>query len=255
MKADKLNIKTIKVPAELSPEASSQFEQVLNEYIECKPSVVCIDCHSLDHVTSSHISLLVWAFQSCALKDIKIQLESPTDNLVWVLKVLDLNEYFAGDNKTECELQTLPRGKAISGIFANEFTAGSEGISGGLDEFMDFLTPLELPKMLKFELKTIFYEIATNIRNHSRIGDDESIVFTAKTDKNKIVMVFADSGIPFDMARENREIDPIIAGKNRQKSGLGIALINKLADKIHYMRENDAINVLIVEKNWSKESE
>jgi anti-sigma regulatory factor (Ser/Thr protein kinase)/anti-anti-sigma regulatory factor len=238
------------MPFDLAKDSLLEFEKNLIELIKKRPEAISFDCMKLEHVTSSHIGFLMQAYQRCTDAGIKVHLISPSRGLVQVLRVLDLYDFFSYGQSLDFERAVSVSRKDFSDIYADEFKTNSESINEATSNFMDFLASFHLPQMIEFELRTIFYEVATNIQTHANIGENESIVFTAKTDDSKINLVFADSGTPFDLTKKYNGIKPEISAKNKQKRGYGLILINKLTNKITYVRENDAINVLILEKEW-----
>ncbi|MFH2037278.1 MAG: ATP-binding protein, partial [Candidatus Zixiibacteriota bacterium] len=135
--------------------------------------------------------------------------------------------------------------------YADEFPCNKESSRLALDRFLEYLKKANLPLITIFEIQTLFYELTTNISNHSGSDHNESIVFTARIENNNIVMVFIDSGVAFNIVVKGQNYNPETASKDRKKNGFGLIMIHKLADKISYVRENDALNVTIIEKNWS----
>lgn len=250
MKVEIKNQNMISVPTKLSPGSVADFEKRLAGLLSVKPDSILLDCRRLEQVTSVHVSALVLAYQKCEDADTKIRLVSPSQGLVQVLRVLDLYELFSVDNCDEFEQPLIVAGKYHSDIYADEFLADSKSIDAALNNFMHFLESYNLPHILTFELRTIFYEIAYNIKNHAQIGPEESVVFTAKTCEDKIDIVFADSGIPFDLTGKGTDLDARVLAQNKQIRGYGLTLIKKMTDKISYVRENDSINILIIEKKW-----
>jgi len=99
-------------------------------------------------------------------------------------------------------------------------------------------------------LRTIFYEIATNVRTHAGLEKGNLIVFSLRAKGSKVILVFADSGKPFDPTMVADDVDLRMVLKNRQTRGLGIPMICKLAEKVTYKRIDGTINVFTVEVVW-----
>lgn len=253
MEAETKNLYLVQAPAVLSGDAISTFEKSIRDLLQKGPDFISLDCSQLRHATSSHINALWLAYQRCADIGVELRLRSVPAGLVRVLKVLDLYELFTYEEQIASP-QTKEATQFVLEDFQkrydDKFRADADSINKALNRFIQFLVPMQLSQLIEFELRTVFYEVATNIVTHAGIRKDSSIVFTAKANDSKIVLIFADSGIPFDMTDHRATFDPRIAGKNGQKHGLGITMIRKLTDRISYIRENDLTNVLRIEKVW-----
>ena len=89
-------------------------------------------------------------------------------------------------------------------------------------------------------------EAFVNITSYS--GTDK-IMVCCKGDKDELIIVFEDNGIPFDpLKKEAPEKD----FEDFDKGGMGIDLIEKLASDISYIRKDDKnILTLIFRENMS----
>ena len=105
--------------------------------------------------------------------------------------------------------------------------------------------------MLRFELKTIFYEVTTNIRNYSGLKEDELIVFTARPRRDGITLTFADRGLPFNPTTQIDDFNARKAARKKQSRGFGIVMVRRMADRITYVRQAGSTNMLTLEKKWS----
>jgi anti-sigma regulatory factor (Ser/Thr protein kinase)/ABC-type transporter Mla MlaB component len=241
---------TITIPSDISDVAMEQLMDDLERLLTEKPGLVSLDCSLLENIISSQIGFLWEVRRKCLESGSEIQLISPSSGLICVLKVLDLYDYFqyAGESVPEtCE----PTGRLVpTRNYADEFSPDTESIDRAVNRFVNFLKSLELHPMTIFELQTMFYEVATNIRNHSSMPESELIVVTARTDDKKIVLAFTDSGRLFDITKHQTDLNAEIAGKNKQRRGFGIVLIRRLADKIEYIGGKFGLNILVLEKKW-----
>ena len=242
---------SVVAPIEISTKALGIFENHILDIITQKPNLVSIDCSKLEQVTSRHINALWLAYLYCKETGIEVCLSSPTDGLIRVLKILDLYDLFMFDHDT---IRTRMR-KAVRSIsseysntYADEFHPDAEDINRAMAAFGVFLSKLGITSIIEFELKTIFYEVATNIRNHAGLSANELIVFTARINQKRIILVFADSGRPFDLSKSLPPLEPAQAGREGNIRGFGIAMIQRLLDDIYYKRIDDDINVLTLEK-------
>ena len=228
------------VPREGNEQTSFEFDKSVAKTISDHPESIAVDCSQLEQVTSSHVAMLWQAYQSCTSAKIQMFLLSPPPHLMKILKLLDLDDLFNYIADPDAEQ------------YSDEFTTDAFSINIAMRQFTEFLVRLGVPKPIEFELKTIFYEVATNIRSHSGLHPEDKIRFTVRPAKGRVTMAFVDDGAPFDPTECVRTFEPEQAARLGQKNGFGIAMINKLADKLSYTRRPEGKNVLTIEKKWSR---
>ncbi len=253
MQIDYVVTPTLLVPADLSDDAVTRFDRGLKELLMGDPVSIALDVSQLEHVTSSHIKLLWQAYHICLDAGVTMELKSLSPGLVRVLKVLDLYELLADDHESirpQLRKAVQIESGDILHTYVDEFTVDSRSIDEALEGFLKFLRRFALPEVVIFQLRTVFYEVATNIRSHAQMGDEDLVVFLARVEGSKLIMVFADSGVPFDSKGSTADFDPRTASRNGQTRGFGLTLVRRLTDKMSYVRINDVINVLTLEKKW-----
>jgi anti-sigma regulatory factor (Ser/Thr protein kinase)/anti-anti-sigma regulatory factor len=242
---------TLTLPVEISDRSQKILLKELESLLSEKPELVSLDCAHFDTISSSQIGLLWLVRQKCVEAGVDIMLLSPSSGLICVLKVLDLYDLFQYTPTRDFKATDQSADTISTSSYADEFRPEVESIDEALNNFVEFLNSLNLHHITVFELRTIFYEVSTNIRTHSGMSTNESILFTARTDDAKVVLVFADSGKQFDITKLPVELNPELAGKNKQRRGFGIALVRRLADKIEYIGERTGLNILLLEKRWN----
>jgi anti-sigma regulatory factor (Ser/Thr protein kinase) len=104
-----------------------------------------------------------------------------------------------------------------------------------------------MSKKLIFEMNLALDELFTNIISYGFEDDEEHrIKIEIKVQQNELLIRIEDDGIPFDpILAEAPNLECRI--EDCKIGGLGIHLIKKLMDEIHYERMND-INILILKK-------
>ncbi|MDX9856505.1 MAG: ATP-binding protein [candidate division Zixibacteria bacterium] len=253
MLTDAKNIVTIKLPDELSRRNVEAFQGRLDSALRDAPSEIIIDCASLIHVTSKDIAMLWQAHEQCAASGVTIRLVSMSQFLVRVLKTLDLYEYFKRDEDQERLALTAivqPPDCAGAETMVNLFAACEEGIETFLSAFLGYLGRLALPELKELELRTIFYEIATNICAHSGLDENSPVAFSASSRNGTMTLTFADMGLEFDPTAHKHAHNMREAANARRTHGFGITMFHRLADSVRYERRDGCVNVLIVEKRW-----
>lgn len=247
-------IQAIRIPDQLTADSQAAFEQELKSLLALQPATICLDCSEIEHVTSNHIKVL-WESRAAAQETgATIRLTSVAVALKRVLEVLDLYCLFESDISTdEPDLATgvMPDLKQPSTVLHVEFEAEAGRINTVLARFRDFLRELNIPRMCTVELETIFYEVATNICLHGRVNKGNLVSLMVIPKSDRITLRFVDSGQPFDPTAPRPPFRPDAAIHNRQNRGLGLTIITRMANRVHYNRQDGQFNVLTIEKNWS----
>ncbi len=246
----------IAMPRKLSEAEVKTFLASVDTVLTKRPGLITLECGELDQVVSSHINLLWQAYLACTESKIGIRLRNASTGLVRILRALDLYDFFA-DGQGTARINTAglcpEEVTARPDKFADAFGATPEAADDAMTRFLVFLEDLGLPEIVRFELKTVFYEVARNIVDHSGLDDGGKIAFAVKTNPVKIEMVFEDSGVAFDLSSEKQVIDFRSAAQKGQKRGFGIAMIHRLTDDVAYARTPRDTNVLTLTRNWSVE--
>lgn len=237
---------TLVVPGDLSGGQDEEFCQRLDEAVGQRVQSIRLDCSDLDPVHSSHIGLLWRAREICRRASVKVNLANTNVGLRRTLEALDLAEHFVAR-----PVESLGKSSTSGGITAelavthtSEFVPDVAGIDLAVNDFLGWLRQWDLSEEINFDLRTVFYEVATNIRLHAGLGPDDSVCYTAIYINGELRLVFRDQGIPFDPSSHQGNIDPHTAAQNRQTRGFGISLIKRLVDDITYERVDEGANVL-----------
>jgi anti-sigma regulatory factor (Ser/Thr protein kinase)/ABC-type transporter Mla MlaB component len=244
------NSYTITIPPSITDTTMEGLLNDLDRFLADNPGSVSLNCSLLENVVSSQIGFLWEVRRKCNEAGAELQLLSPSSGLICVLKALDIYDQFLHPKESIPEAY-LPAGRVVpTKSYADEFNPDIGSIDKALNGFVGFLQSLNLPHITIFELQTIFYEIATNIRTHASMPKGEQIVFTAHSDDKKIALAFTDSGKIFDITKHPTDLNAELAGKNKQRRGFGVVLIRRLADKIEYIGGKFGMNILVLEKRW-----
>jgi anti-anti-sigma factor len=241
--------KTILIPADLDKNTLSSFYGELDHLVRELPNEIVLDCSSLHHITSNHIGALWQAYIRCQQAGISLRLSSVKCGLERVLRMLDLYDLLvhreSPAERGETDTAWLPE-------LQLKFKATVPGINDALEKFRDFLMRLNLAELSAFDLETVFYEVATNIRLHGRLNENDSVGFTATQMPGKISLRFTDPGQSFDPTNQMSTLNPREAYSKKQRRGLGLTMIKRMVDTISYQRVEDGFNVLSLEKKLDK---
>jgi anti-sigma regulatory factor (Ser/Thr protein kinase)/anti-anti-sigma regulatory factor len=247
-------ILSVSIPVESSFENLEKFRQEVEEHLRHLPGTIEIDTSILVNVSSSHVGALWQAYLRCYANHVAFKLKDPSPYLIRVLKIMDLDTILAKD-QSPVELYikeaVLSFTDGHTDPYTDEFQANAESVDKACEDYTGFLKQYQdIPDMVRHDLRTIFYEIATNIRTHAGIEDGEKIVFSFTMKKNKAILCFADSGKPFNPTRYVNSEDVQLAIKRGRTRGFGIPMLSKMTDNMKYNRLHDILNVLAVEKSW-----
>ncbi len=123
---------------------------------------------------------------------------------------------------------------AVSGEFRREIDALRE-VFVHLAKFID---SHEVDDKTAFCINLVVEELFTNMVRHNVGGGDRiSVILERKDDRVRIELVDTDVE-PFDP--DTAEVPPVDAGiEGRRPGGLGIYLVRKMVDELHYDYETD----------------
>lgn len=227
------------VVAEIAPDSAGieEFLARIQAQLDAGENMVLVDCDSLERVTSTHINALWQARDLCSERSATMELVNVGHGLRRVLEVLDLASVFFTGPPT-----TLP--------FKRVFAPTVEQIDEIMGRFVAFLSKAGVPEVTAFELQTVFYEVATNIRRHSQLTEQDSVQLFAQVKDHIAIMTFTDNGIPFDPTKQQPRQDIKQSSHESDRSGFGLDMIIRLSDSIEYERVDSSQNRLRIEKGW-----
>jgi len=139
--------------------------------------------------------------------------------------------------------------KGGTGVKEIVIDANPEKLSDVTDFAENFLDGIGCPLKAKLQIDVMIDEIVTNIASYAyALGDGKvKISFEALEEPRRVVITFADSGIPFDPTKVE-EPDVTLPAEKREIGGLGILMVRKSMDDLRYEYKNGQ-NILTVTKN------
>lgn len=245
----------LRVPGDPSPSYAGQFERMLFAGVADHPARLVLDCGDLERVVSSHVTLLWRANSLCQEAGVELRLLNPPLALMRVLNVLDLAHTFRFEGGNEADSSYDIRDMVAADLpraYSDSACADVNDIDQAIKRFVPFLDSLGVSATTALEVKTIYYEVATNIRCHSGLAPDDRFAIEVRADHDGLTMTFADSGRPFDPTSGDNCIDPKEAARTGKRRGFGIVMIRRLSDRLEYRRDESRGNVLTVVKGWRR---
>jgi serine/threonine-protein kinase RsbW len=241
---------TIIVPPDVDTGASLAFLAGLDASLDSSVGEIVLDCSELRGANSSQVRVLWHARARCLAAGAAMRLVSVCPGLERVLKVLDLYALFTVETGLPAagkETGARTRESVDREVFEVECEPSIPEIDKVTADFRSFLVQLGLNEMCTFDLGTVFYEIATNVRLHGSLGSGETLSFSAVRENGKMTLTFTDPGAAFDSANNAPKVNLREMVARRQNHGLGLALVARLMDSISYERV-DGRNVVMLEK-------
>jgi len=105
----------------------------------------------------------------------------------------------------------------------------------------------ELPESLTMNISLVLEEAISNIIYYAFNDKGEhKILISLSHSNNKLTVRIKDDGIPFDPSAQ-KQPDITLPAVERPVGGLGIFLISKIMDTVHYSREKN-LNILTLIK-------
>ena len=107
-----------------------------------------------------------------------------------------------------------------------------ERITAAVDEIAELE---DWPPELVFRINLVLEELGINIMNHG--GDVSAIEISLTSDAEAVTIEITDDGEPFDPVNDHPDPDTAAPLEERRIGGLGIFLVRKMMDEMHYRRE------------------
>lgn len=240
-------------PTELGDATVASFEQELNALLSQAPQVIELDCSLLGRVISGHINLLWQVKSKCQQAGTSLCLSGPSPALVRVLYLLDLADQFVIADEDASYRSRTDKDVVLRDLplqYSEQIAPDSVSIEDALARFTECLRRIGVGATTQIELRTIAYEVLTNIRLHSGVRPPDFVSLEVAADWDKICLTFRDRGMPFDPRDRDERLDPLTASKCGQRRGFGLSMVRKLSNRVEYKRSVEAENILQITKEW-----
>jgi anti-sigma regulatory factor (Ser/Thr protein kinase)/ABC-type transporter Mla MlaB component len=231
------------LPVSLLSQDGDRFEAEVLRLLIGGSELLQIDCSQLDQLYSGHVKLMWIALDLCQKHGAALRLVSVRPDVIRILKLLDLLEFFPFRVSDE------------NHGYAEAVGPSEQSVNDAISGFVDYLRRIDAPEMVVTDARTIFYEITTNILHHGHLDPVEVIIVTAlltTTDSHReLIIRFTDSGIPFDSAKPRPQLVPDEAAAEGRKRGFGLVMVERLSDSLSYERYRSTFNVITAKKRWA----
>jgi sigma-B regulation protein RsbU (phosphoserine phosphatase) len=113
------------------------------------------------------------------------------------------------------------------------------------------------PQQIRGQIELAVEEVFVNIANYAYQSPDGEVTVNCRVEEAQgravMTLAFSDKGRPFNPL-EYPEPDINLPLEDRPEGGLGLLIVKKTMDTIHYSRENE-VNCLEFGKSWQKEGQ
>jgi anti-sigma regulatory factor (Ser/Thr protein kinase)/anti-anti-sigma regulatory factor len=245
------SVEPILAPHSVDEVSVSDFIERVEAQLAKGVARIVVDCSPLESVTSSHIHGLWLAHETCQSREAELELENVSEGLRRVLEVLNLTPILLKKSSASADLSPiLLKKSSASADLSLEVSPTAEDIDVAISKIISHLTRSGLPEFVAFELQTVFYEIATNIRLHSGLQCHDSFGVKVELEERKLTLTITDPGVEFDPTGHDHEPDVREAGRRLQRRGFGLAIVKGLSNTLFYARTADQQNQIVITKVW-----
>lgn len=129
------------------------------------------------------------------------------------------------------------------------FSAQNENLSSVIGFVEQELEKAECPPKVIMQISLCVEELFTNVANYAYPGGSGDVTFAIAYHEGEMSLRITDSGVPFDPLKQD-DPDVTLSAEERSIGGLGIFLVKKTMDELHYEYKNKQ-NILSMKKKLS----
>jgi serine/threonine-protein kinase RsbW len=133
------------------------------------------------------------------------------------------------------------------------FKAEVEEVSPLLDWLQEVLASFKVEDKMIRQLQLAVEEAFVNIIHHGHQGKSGEIAIHLRLLKDKmgLQITIKDQGVPYDLFKDLKQINPDATISSREMGGLGLHFIHHMVDEVSYLRDNQH-NTLTLFKHFSQ---
>ena len=236
-------------PEHVSEQSAEMFIRDLKEHLNDTTSEqTVIDCSKIPKLSTLQTDLLNQIAGLCKDANVQLRLDSEQIGLTDYLRAIceDNNSDVLVTNESSAP-RTVVAGQVgcPATEFRDDFHPTVSELHSTALKLDGFVRALECDLQTRYAIKTIFYEIVTNIRLYSGMKQEEKIKFRTTISEAAVTMTFIDSGRRFDISKAPN--GPCVSAEHEEERlSFGIHLIKTLSDKIEYSRSEESENIVII---------
>lgn len=240
----------LSLPSIVDAASLSEFFSHLESVSTANVSEIFLDFSPVEDISERYVAILCQALGKLREAGIAVHIESFPDELREILKRYNMLNLFeqVQDIGIRAKIPGKDQVNDDRRMIELSFPPSAGDISRAVDVFKTFLIDNKIIELETFELITVFYEVATNIRLHACLADDARVDFSALLYGKEILIRFEDAGKTFDPGTALHGYNRDRAAKSGKKRGLGLILVNRLIDSISYIRSDNGKNILCLKK-------
>lgn len=136
--------------------------------------------------------------------------------------------------------------KTPEDMLEKKFEAKENNLAEVLQFVENELEIKELPMKLSMQISVCVEEIFTNIARYAYSEKEDDVTLGISYSEDELIMRFTDHGMPFDPLMK-KDPDITLSAEDRDVGGLGIFIVKKTMDDVHYEYKNGK-NILTIRK-------
>lgn len=117
------------------------------------------------------------------------------------------------------------------------FPASNDCLTDAISFVEEELENCDCPMKAVMQITVCVEEMFVNVANYAYEGGEGTVSLSIGEEDGNVVITLKDSGVPFDpLAKEDPDIT--LSAEERRIGGLGIFMVKKSMDSVHYERTN-----------------
>lgn len=132
-------------------------------------------------------------------------------------------------------------------MIEKNFPAKDDALADAMAFVEDELDKLGCSMKEVMQITVCVEEMFVNVAHYAYEGNDGEITLSIDDKNGNVAITFTDEGKPFDPL-EKEDPDITLSAEDRQIGGLGIFMVKKSMNEVHYERK-DGKNIFIMKKN------
>lgn len=133
-------------------------------------------------------------------------------------------------------------------MVSQKFPAKIEQLDDAIAFVEQELDKIGCPMKAVMQITVCVEEMFVNVASYAYVGGDGGVLLAVDDEQGAVSVTLTDHGIPFDpLAKEDPDIT--LSAEERGIGGLGIFMVKKSMDEVHYERKGDA-NVFTMVKQF-----
>lgn len=241
---------TIKLSEVIPGETQRQLTELVDNLADRGATRVLIDCSDLSLLTHEHIWLLLHVQTQCQMQGITVILSAPTSTLFNIETLGSLIEASSSLTRRVTPRMVTPSSPSVQDPdrLEQRVRARTADLAKSTREFEAYLSRMQLEKVDRYVVRTLYTEAVQNIYRHAGLKDSQEIQVLVERTGKCLSLTFVDEGPEFDPTAESSLNEQLSDPAAVEFPHFGIKMLKQLADDMSYQRSHSGKNVLRIIK-------